>query len=141
VASAEQVAALDADLVTICYGTNCWTRTPHSAPLFRETLVAVLDVVRQGHPRTPLLVVSPVVRPDAEATANRLGATLADLRAQMEAVAEAWRDAGDGRLRLVHGLELIGPERLGDGIHPDDEGHDRIASVVGAAARAMIAGD
>lgn len=138
VASAEQVAALDADLLTVCHGTNCWTRTPHSADLFRAGIAAFLDVLRQGHPTTPLLVVSPVVRPDAEETPNRLGATLVGLRAAMEAEVRRRIDAGDAALRLLPGRDLIGPEHLGDGIHPDDAGHRRIAAAVAAAVADMI---
>ena len=138
IASAEQVAALDADLITVCHGTNCWTRTPHSTGVFRATLAAFLDIVRQEHRTTPLLVVSPVVRPDAESAPNRLGATLADLRAAMEDEVRARITAGDERLHLVPGLDLIEPDLLGDGIHPDDEGHRRMAAAIGAAARAML---
>lgn len=138
IASAEQVAELPADLITVCHGTNCWTRTPHSAGLFREGVEAFIDVVRASHPTTPLLVVSPVVRPDAEQTPNRLGATLADLRGAMEAVVTARIAAGDEQLQLVRGLDLLTAAQLGDGIHPNDEGHRRMAAAVGTAARAMI---
>ena len=137
--SAEQVAKLPADVLTVCHGTNCWTRLPHSLGLFREKLIAFLDIVRQEQPDTPLLVVSPVPRPDAEDNPNRLGATLADLRAAMEDVAEARIAAGDGHMSLLRGLDLITAEHLGDGIHPDDEGHRRLATAIGAAAAALVA--
>ena len=138
VASAEQVAELDADLITVCHGTNCWTRTPHSVGLFREGVEAFLTILRQAHPTTPIQVVSPVVRPDAEQQPNRLHATLADLRASMEEVVEQRISDGDERLQLVRGLELIRAEHLGDGIHPDDAGHARMAAAIGPGARAMI---
>jgi lysophospholipase L1-like esterase len=138
IASAEQIAELDADVLTVCHGTNCWTRTPHSAALFGEGVDAFLTILRQAHPTTPIVVASPVIRPDAEAQPNRLGASLADLRAAMEAVVDARVAAGDDRLHLVRGLDLIGAEHLGDGIHPDDEGHRRIAAAVGGVVRAMI---
>jgi lysophospholipase L1-like esterase len=138
VASAEQVAELEADLITVCHGTNCWTRTPHSVGLFREGVEAFLAILRQAHPRTPLQVVSPVIRPDAEGQPNRLGATLADLRSAMEAVVEQRIGAGDERLTLLRGMKLIDAEDLGDGIHPSDEGHARMAAAIGAGARAMI---
>ena len=67
IASAEELAALPAELISISHGTNCWTRTPHSAAAFREGLRAFLDVVRQGHPATPVVAVSPLWRGDAEA--------------------------------------------------------------------------
>ena len=94
--------------------------------MMRAAVAAFLDVVHQGHPETPIVVVSPVVRPDAEDTPNRLGATLADLRRAMAGVA-AERD-----VLLVGGRELIGPHRLADGIHPDDEGHRILAEAIGA---------
>jgi lysophospholipase L1-like esterase len=125
-ASAEQIAALDADVISITHGTNCWTRTPHSVDMMRGAVAAFIDVVRQGHPETPIVVVSPVLRPDAETTPNRLGASLSDLRAAMEEAA-AERD-----VVLVRGRDLIGPDELADGIHPDDEGHRMLAQAIGA---------
>lgn len=132
-ASAEQVAALDADVLTVCHGTNCWTRTPHSVAQMRANTDALLAVLRQEHPDTPIVVASPVLRPDAETTPNRLGATLADLRRAMEQAVQARIDAGDRRLHLVPGGDLLTPDLLGDGIHPDDAGHRVMAEVIGAA--------
>ena len=132
VASAEQIAALDADVISITHGTNCWTRTPHTAAMMGAAVGAFIDVVRQGHPETPIVVVSPVLRPDAEQTPNRLGATLADLRAAMEEAASP-RD-----VVLIPGGDLIGADNLADGIHPDDEGHRILANVIGGeVARAL----
>jgi lysophospholipase L1-like esterase len=130
---AEAVAALAAEVISITHGTNCWTRTPHSAALFFEGTRAFLDIVRQGHPDTPIVVASPVLRPDAETTPNRLGASLADLRRAMEDAVLARVDAGDGNLVLVPGAEVITAAQLPDGIHPDDAGHARLAEVFGSA--------
>ena len=133
IASAEEIAALPADLISIAHGTNCWTRTPHGAALFAEGLRAFLAIVREGHPRTPIVALSPILRPDAEATRNRLGATLADLRGTFEAVICERQAAGDARLFLVPGQALVARERLPDGIHPDDAGHAQIAAAIGPA--------
>jgi lysophospholipase L1-like esterase len=94
---------------------------------------AFLDVVRSGHPETPIVVATPVVRPDAEQTQNSLGATLAALRDAMHEVVSARIDAGDGRLHLVDGAPLLTAEHLEDGIHPGDEGHRILADAFGAA--------
>lgn len=133
IASAEEIAALPADLISIAHGTNCWTRTPHGAALFAEGLRAFLAIVREGHPRTPIVALSPILRPDAEATRNRLGATLADLRGSFEAVIRERQAAGDARLFLAPGQALVARERLPDGIHPDDAGHAQIAAAIGPA--------
>ena len=130
IASAEQLARVAADVISVSHGTNCWTRTPHSAAMVRAGMAAFLTVLRQGHPTTPIVVVSPVLRPDAEATANRLGATLADLRAAIEEVATA-----RGDVTLVPGLPLLDASLLADGIHPGDAGHDVLAAAIGAVVR------
>ncbi|HEY5024822.1 MAG TPA: SGNH/GDSL hydrolase family protein [Acidimicrobiales bacterium] len=130
---AEAVAGLAADVISISHGTNCWTRTPHSAGMMLETTRAFLDIVRQGHPDTPVVVASPVLRPDAEGTPNRLGATLADLRGAMEDAVRARIDAGDGAIVLIPGAEVITAAQLADAVHPGDEGQARLAEVFGAA--------
>ena len=137
--SAEELAELEADVISIAHGTNCWTRTPHSADLFAAGLRAFLDIVRQGHPDTPIVAISPITRPDAEATANRLGATLTDLRATFEAVV-AERLAGDPNLRLVEGFPIVTVDLLADGIHPGDEGHAAMAAAIGPVVAAAVAG-
>ena len=137
---AEAISALAGDVISISHGTNCWTRTPHSAEMMRAQTAAFIEIVRQGHPRTPVVVASPVLRPDAEATPNRLGATLADLRAAMEGVVRARMAAGDDDLALVPGGDVIGASALADGIHPDDAGHERLAEVFGGAVAAAVHG-
>jgi len=135
-ASAEEIAALPADVISISHGTNCWTRTPHDAALFRAGLAAFLAIVRQRHPALPIVAVSPVLRADAETTCNRLGATLADLRDAFEAEVRARIGDGDARLSLVPGLPLLPAERFADGIHPDDLGHAQLAAALGPLIRA-----
>ncbi len=140
IASAEHVADLEADVISITHGTNCWTRTPHSVPLFREGLHAFLDIVRQRHRRTPVVVGSPVLRPDAEGNPNRLDATLGELREAMEAVVRDRIAGGDAALSLVPGGDLIDETQLADGIHPNDDGHRAIAAALGPAVRRALDG-
>ena len=131
IVSAEQIGALVADVISITHGTNCWTRIPHSVQQVRSDLTAFLDVVRQGHPETPLVVASPVVRPDAETIPNLLGATLADIRATIEDVVRERIGRGDERLTLIAGGDLLDDAHLADGIHPGDSGHAVLAEVLG----------
>jgi len=137
-ASAEEIAAQDAELITLAHGTNCWTRTPHGAALFAEGLRAFLALVREGHPATPIVAVSPILRMDAETKPNRLGATLADLRRAFERVIEERSAAGDAHLVLVPGRELVPAAELPDGIHPDDAGHARLARALGPVLAAQL---
>ena len=133
IASAEQLARVAADVIAVCHGTNCWSRTPHSVAMMAAGTDAFLTVLRQGHPTTPIVVLSPVLRPDAEATPNRLGATLADLRDAVEQVAEA-----RGDVTLVRGLPLLDASMLPDGIHPGDEGHRLLAAAVGPVVQRAL---
>jgi len=138
IATAEQIAKLDAALITVSHGTNCWTRTPHSVGQMAANTAAFLDVLRQDHPTTPIQVVTPVIRPDAENEPNRFGATLAMLRQTMASVARN-RMADDRHMSLVDGLALIDEPQLGDGVHPDDSGHEAMAAAIGADAAALLA--
>ncbi len=129
IVSAEHLAELPAEVVTIAMGANCWTRVPHSVSMVSANLDAFLDIVRAGHPGVPIVVISPLLRPDAERVSNRLGSTLGDIRATIEAVVHG-RMGRDDRLTLIEGATVIGEEHLEDGLHPGDEGHRRIAAAV-----------
>ncbi len=140
IATAEQMAALDAEVVTISYGSSCWDRLPHSVAMVEAGLDAFLDVVRQGHPETAVVVISPILRPEAEDEPNRLGATLGDIRTAIESVTR-WRiGEGDANLALLPGREIVGERHLVDGIYPGDEGHKRIAAAVGKYLFASMRG-
>ena len=103
---------------------------PHSADMMRAGTTAFLRVVRAGHPGIPIVVASPVVRPDAEEATNAVGATLGELRQAME---EAVQTLGDDQVTLIAGRDLLTPALLADGVHPGDEGHRVLAHVLGAA--------
>ena len=109
IVSAEHVADLPADIITIAYGVNCWSRTPHSVGMLTEGLAASSTWSRSGHPTAPIVVISPVIRPDAEEAPNRLGATLAELRQAMESVIRQRIEDGDAALALVKGREESSP--------------------------------
>lgn len=135
--SAEEIAGLPADVISLSYGTNCWTRIQHSAEQVGAGLDAFVDLVRTGHPDTPIVVASPVIRPDAEDKENGLGATLADLRSVIEERIGN-RCALDPLLHLVRGGNLLTADQLADGIHPGDEGHRVLAEAIGSAVRSSL---
>ena len=104
-----------------------------------ELMRVFLTVVRSGHPETPILVLSPVLRPQAESARNAVGATLAELRDGIEdAVGRFTTEREDTRIRLVPGLELVSEAQLVDGIHPGDEGHAVLGQAMGAALASVV---
>jgi len=129
--SAVTLADTPAEAVSIAYGMNCWSRIPHTPGMLSEGLRAFITIVRSGHPDAPIVVVSPLMRPDAEDMPNRLGATLGDLRMAMEETVHEMVAAGDTHLHLVEGGQVVGEQDLADGVYPSDEGHKRIAAAVG----------
>ncbi len=135
VVSAEQLARVEADVISVTHGTNCWGMIPFSSDLMRSTTEAFLRIVRSGHPGVPIVVASPIVRPDAEDRPNRLGATLGDIRNAME---EAVCTVGDDLTTLVSGKDLLSPHLLADGIHPNDEGHQVLAGVLGTTVHQAV---
>ena len=134
---AEAMAGVPADVITIAFGTNCWGMIAFSEELLEATVRAFVATVRVGHPHTPIVAVSPIVRPDAETTPNRLGVTLARLRAAYEQAVLSLGKA-DAGITLVRGGELVSAGQLADGIHPDNAGHAALAAAVGCAVGAAL---
>ncbi|MFF0499783.1 SGNH/GDSL hydrolase family protein [Nocardia aobensis] len=137
IAAAQYLATVEAEVISLAFGTNNWSVLPtgagHMAALVRDFVTAV----RAGHPRTPLLILSPIVRPEAEQSRNAVGATLAELRDAVEAAARQLHESA-GPIRLVPGRDLVGPVDLVDGIHPGDAGHHAIAAAVGPVLAELL---
>ncbi|RAO53499.1 hypothetical protein LUPAC06_05369 [Micromonospora saelicesensis] len=121
---------------------------------FTPAVHGFLDTVREGHPTTPLLVVSAILCPvqedtpgplapdleggslrfkatgdPAERTAGRL--TLNIIRDELARIVEQ-RSADDPNLHYLDGRDLYGAADyaelpLPDEVHPDPAGHRRIA--------------
>jgi lysophospholipase L1-like esterase len=129
---AAHLAETRADVISLAWGTNCWAQVEMDASYIAELMRLFLTMVRKGHPETPLLVLSPVIRPAAEETRNGSGATLADLRQSIEvAVADFQQTHRDEHLHLLPGGMLITRDQLdSDGIHPNDDGHAALGAAV-----------
>ena len=127
---AEMIARQRADLISLSFGTNCWARIAHSAGLFAETVASFFEIVRTGHPTTPILCISPTLRPDAEDKPNARDLPFYRLRDLFEAAVGSRIKNGDTNIHLLPGRELIDAADLVDEVHPNDEGHGKIAAAV-----------
>ncbi|MFJ4878983.1 GDSL-type esterase/lipase family protein [Streptomyces sp. NPDC088745] len=142
-----------ADLISLKLGINVVNGDTMRLRAFAPAVHGFLDTVREGHPATPLLLVSPVLCPThentpgplmpdlsggtlkfratgdpAETAAGRL--TLTIVRDVLADIVEQ-RAAEDPHLHYLDGLDLYGQSDhdefpLPDGIHPSPEGHRRI---------------
>ncbi|MGW1379193.1 GDSL-type esterase/lipase family protein [Streptomyces sp. NPDC002446] len=145
-----------ADLISVKIGINLVNTDLMRLRAFGPAVHGCLDTIREGHPRTPLLVVSPVLCPIHEDTpgptapdfgglkdgrlrfvaagdpVERAGGklTLNVVRAELARLVEQ-RSSDDPHLHYVDGRDLYGEADfaelpLPDGLHPDAAGQRRI---------------
>ncbi|MER7498689.1 GDSL-type esterase/lipase family protein [Nonomuraea pusilla] len=142
-----------ADLISLKLGTNVVNSDVMRLRAFTPAVHGFLDTIREGHPATPLLVVSPILCPvqedtpgplapdfdggtlrfkatgdPAERAAGRL--TLNVVRDELARIVEQ-RTADDPNLHYLDGRDLYGETDyaelpLPDEVHPDPAGHRRI---------------
>ncbi|MFF4826425.1 GDSL-type esterase/lipase family protein [Streptomyces sp. NPDC001312] len=143
-----------ADLISVKIGINVVNTDAMRLRAFTPAVHGFLDTIREGHPTTPLLVLSSILCPvqedtpgplapdfqggtlrfkatgdPAERAAGRL--TLNVIRRELDRIVRQ-RAADDPNLHHLDGRELYGETDyaelpLPDEVHPDPEGHRRIA--------------
>jgi len=136
-----------ADLITLKVGINIVGAGSMGVRTFRPAVEGFLDRIREGHPRTPILVISAVSCPmleDATGPTSIAGSrflvpparhadpgalTLQKSREILAAVVQR-RMREDPFLTYLDGRDLFGPDDAGllpDDLHPNQEGMDLIA--------------
>ncbi|WP_329571312.1 GDSL-type esterase/lipase family protein [Kitasatospora sp. NBC_01266] len=98
-----------ADLLTCCIGINVCKYGTHNARSFSDALIGFLQIVREGHPGTPLVVTSAIHSPRWEDAPGAAGLTLPEYREFTRRAVAALRRHGDRDLHYVDGLQLFGP--------------------------------
>lgn len=142
-----------ADLISVKIGINLVNLDLMRLRAFAPAVHGFLDILREGHPATPLLVVSPVLCPIQEDTPGPIAPdfdggkvsfralgdpadvaggrlTLNVIRGELARIT-AQRAAEDPNLYHLDGRSLYGEQDfaelpLPDGLHPDAAGHHRI---------------
>lgn len=154
---ARTIASHPADVVSLKLGVNIINADSMRKRTFVPALHGFLDLVREGHPTVPLLVMSPVACPAIEdipgpthkdpdglwrGTPREVlpGDGTLTLRVVRDVVREAVevRQATDPLIWYADGLDLFGvgdADLLWDGLHPNQEGYDLIARRFVALAR------
>ncbi len=146
---ARTIATQPADVITLKLGINIVNVDGMRRRTLLPALHNYLDVIRDAHPETPLLVITPITSPSHEdlpgptrevAPGKVAGTprawtpedgtlTLARIR-DLIAAGVSSRQPQDPHLHLLDGRLLLGPQdvaRLPDDLHPDDSGHRLMA--------------
>lgn len=146
--SARTIRDHPADLLSLKVGINIVNGDTLRLRTFAPALHGFLDTIREGHPSTPFLVISPIWCPahedragpsdgssgrtvalGTEVTQNQGALTLRQIRTIITDVVKARRQAGDNNLHYFDGLSLFNEADvadLPDGLHPNGDGYIRI---------------
>ena len=164
--TAQAIRDQAADLISLKIGINVVNHDCMRLRAFRPAVEGFLDVVRDGHPSTPLVVISPILcpmvedcpgpteidrsSPDDAVLFHTLGRpkelaydklSLRIIRDVLREVVDRRRAAGDTALTYLDGRELYGEAEwaslpMPDLLHPDDAGQRHI----GARFAALLPG-
>ena len=123
---ARMMRELPADFLSMKVGINIYGSASLSPRTFQSAIIGFVRIVREKHPDTPFVVISPIFSPPRENTRNAVGFTLDEMRQEVAEAVQAMKDQGDSNLHYVNGLELFGPDLahlLPDDLHPNAEGY------------------
>jgi hypothetical protein len=146
-----------ADAISLKVGINLVNAASMSERTFGPAIHGLLDHIRDGHPTTPVLVVSPIFCGEVEhhpgptipvadggfgivaavSEARPLGLTLSRIRQMLADIVSTRRAAGDEALQYLDGLSLFAEAdrtMLYDRLHPSPAGYALLGTRFAAAA-------
>jgi GDSL-like lipase/acylhydrolase family protein len=142
-----------ADLITLKVGINIVGDAAMRERTFVPAVHGFLDTIREGHPDTPVVLVSPTSFAELETTSGPValdqetgrkralgsaGAGALTLTSVRTLLAKVVDIRADPALHYLDGRELLGPDEarsLPDGLHPDPAAHLRMGE---RAARLIL---
>ncbi|WP_395575689.1 GDSL-type esterase/lipase family protein [Streptomyces sp. BK79] len=153
---ARTIRDMPADLISLKVGINIVGLAAFRLRTFGPAVHGFLDTIREGHPDSPLLLMSPVycpafeetpgptaMGPDGKITAlgdpadvARGALSLKVVRDELSRIVAA-RRAHDPHLHYLDGRELLGPDEvddLADGLHPTAAAYRRMGERFAAHA-------
>ncbi len=115
---AGHIKEIPAAVISVAFGTNDWNISKPSSQ-FESDARRLLDRLQSLHPRTPLLLLTPLPALRKGGERNQAGVELERFRETLRTIA-----AERNNLTLVEGTSLVPPDPVAfsDGIHPNDAG-------------------
>ena len=127
---ARMIRELPVDFLSMKVGINSYESGSFNPRSFAPAIIGFVQVVREGHPETPLAVISPIASPPRESTRNSAGFTLERMREEVAGAVAALQSHGDRNIHYFNGLDLFGLEyahMLPDELHPHAQGYKVLA--------------
>ena len=118
-----------ADAIVLKLGINVHGEGLLKERTFADSAHSMISIIREKHPATPIVIVSPIWSPPREGLGAAGGLSLERMRETLEAVVAARVAADDRHIRYLSGLELFGPADLADlpdELHPNAAGQRRM---------------
>lgn len=125
--TAKLIRDLPADLISLCVGINVYGASSLSPRTFKPQLIGMLQTIREKHPVTPLIVISPIYAAEREHNENKLGFTVSAMREEIRETVELLQRRGDRQLHYRNGLDWFSADdasHLPDGLHPNANGYE-----------------
>ncbi|WP_166350103.1 SGNH/GDSL hydrolase family protein [Phytoactinopolyspora limicola] len=141
-AAARTIRDEPADLISLCLGINIYGQCTFNARSLPSAVTGFIQTVRDGHPKTPIVVISPISSPLREAQANGVGMTLQDVRGVVHGAVDLLINCGDTGLYPVDGRDVLADGEAGllfDGVHPRAEGYRLMAERLAPLLASVIA--
>ena len=126
---ARTIRDIPADCISLELGPNVYGYNALNERSFRAAILAFVRIIREKHPRIPIVLMSAIYYPVGETKKNKAGFTMRRMREEVRAAAEIFRARGDRNVHYVSGLEVLDARqagRLPDKCHPDQRGYDII---------------
>ena len=77
---ARMMRDMPADFLSMKVGINIYGSGSLSERTFQSAIIGFVQIVREKHPETPFVVISPIFSSFRETTRNAVGFTLEDMR-------------------------------------------------------------